>query len=343
MIEQDRTESKRSDQKRDNRTRAGATTILFVIPARNEERHLASCLDSINAQQVDTENSDCSTVVVDNASTDRTCEIAREHGADVVKVQPGKAGRARNRGAEARSSDFIAFVDADCVLPPHWLANCMEHFRGGSVAAVGAVQAKAPADAPWVERTWLDAATRKSDTQWSQVDWLPAFNFLVRTEDFNAIGGFDESLETCEDSDLSYRLGQRGQLRRDYRCPVRHLGESKSVGEFFRREMWRSGGNFHSALKRGALLQESISLFIPVGYVMLLLITVLLVITAAFLGGMWWAVAGLFATLLVFAPVAIATYKSRRLSGGGVGLLIAIYLLARGLGPLFAARRVERR
>ena len=319
-------------------------TIEFVVPARNEAKHIQRCLESIESLKFETfDNARIKMTVVDNASTDETIEIAEAFGAKIVSVLPGNPGRARNAGVSNTDATFIAFIDADCILPNDWLNHCLQHLMNNEVAAAGAPQALAPDTATWVERVWVEMIVSKSNEKWTSVSWLPAFNVLLRRIDFETIGGFDETLQTCEDSDLSFRLSSRGELRCDHRVPVRHLGESKSLGEFFRREMWRSRGNFRSAWKRGSFRQEFISLFVPVGYLCLLLIT-LITLLIDFPDDQWIRFLPLLtAGLLLTIPVAIACSKRGISNLAPRSSLIATYLIARGLGPLVPAARVERK
>ncbi|WP_164103318.1 glycosyltransferase [Candidatus Laterigemmans baculatus] len=319
--------------------------VAFVVPACNEERHLARCLAAIREQSVGLPDPVAvSLVVVDNASEDATVKIARRYGARVVQVLPGNAGRARNAGARISDADAIAFVDADCVLPPGWLQRGLEHLAEPRVVAVGSVQAQAPCSAPWVERVWVESLVPQLRGNWETVPWLPAFNLLVRKAVFDEVGGFDESLTTCEDSDLTFRLAQRGELRRDHQCPVLHLGESQSLTEFFRREMWRSRGNFRSAWKRGARLAEFPSLVVPLGYVALLACTLAALAFAVAVGRQWWLLTGVLVVCCLVVPSGIAWIKRSHAQRSALsGVLFATYLLARGLGPFLPARRVEAR
>lgn len=93
-------------------------TLSIVIPIRNEEDHLAACLDAIAAQ---TEMPD-EVIVVDNNSTDHSVEIARRYPfVGVVKESKQGIAHARNAGFNAVTSDIIGRIDADSRLPRDWV------------------------------------------------------------------------------------------------------------------------------------------------------------------------------------------------------------------------------
>ena len=316
----------------------------FIIPARNEESHILACMRSLQSQQTrNTKALNIQLIVVDNTSTDKTAEIAAQCGAKVINVPPGNPGRARNAGVKQSASEYIAFIDADCVLPDNWLLNSIDTLIKPQVVAVGSPQAPAPHDAGWVERVWVNTIIPEESTEWKPVDWLPSFNLLLRRSDFVSAGGFDESLQTCEDSDLSYRLGKRGKLVLNHVTPVRHLGESKTLLEFFRREMWRSRGNLSSALKRGTVREEFTSLFIPFSFALTfsaVLISLLLTLLLQLPIVKFLTPVGLG---LILGPLVVSIAKKGVNDCIPRAVLIATYLLARGTGLVVPARRVERR
>jgi glycosyltransferase involved in cell wall biosynthesis len=79
--------------------------ISVVIPALNEEKYIGRCLASLRAQTHPRELYEI--IVVDNASTDRTSEIARGLGAQVVHEPRRGVGWARHRGAREARGEII--------------------------------------------------------------------------------------------------------------------------------------------------------------------------------------------------------------------------------------------
>ena len=89
----------------------------FIIPALNEEDYVEPCVRSIQGQTC----KDYEIIVVDNGSTDRTAEIARQLGCKVVNEQKRGISHARNKGAKIAIGDILCFVDADGVVSNNWL------------------------------------------------------------------------------------------------------------------------------------------------------------------------------------------------------------------------------
>ncbi len=104
-------------------------TIVF-IPAWNEEANLPAVLDGLR-----TELPDAALLVVDDGSTDRTADVAREHGAEVLSLGENKGLRvgiaAGYRWALEHDYAFCGRVDADGQHPPHELARLLALVRDG--------------------------------------------------------------------------------------------------------------------------------------------------------------------------------------------------------------------
>lgn len=120
--------------------------ISVVIPAYNEEHYLPHCLQSLKQQTV----APLEIIVVDNNSTDKTAEIAREHGARVVLETKQGMTFARQRGfAEART-ELIARTDADSKVASDWLEYILKTFdeHPEYIALTGVITSPNPKKAP---------------------------------------------------------------------------------------------------------------------------------------------------------------------------------------------------
>lgn len=95
------------------------TRISLVIPVRNDAAELAECLRDAAAQQRPADE----ILVVDNGSDDGSADVARAFGATVILEREIGIWAAAARGYDAATGDVIARCDADCRLPPDWLAR----------------------------------------------------------------------------------------------------------------------------------------------------------------------------------------------------------------------------
>src|SRR6478736_1208239 len=106
--------------------------LSFIVPAHNEEALLSRTLDAIFEAAAGTRQP-FEVVVADDASTDGTAEIARQHGAIVVSVNNRQIAATRNAGARASSGERLFFVDADTVISPRVLTAALRAMDNGAV------------------------------------------------------------------------------------------------------------------------------------------------------------------------------------------------------------------
>src|ERR1043166_3245462 len=86
--------------------------ISFIVPAYNEEHELSDTLAAIR------EAASCAArpyeiIVVDDASTDATPEIAWRAGAKAIPIIRRQIGASRNAGGRAAQGEYLFFIDAD--------------------------------------------------------------------------------------------------------------------------------------------------------------------------------------------------------------------------------------
>jgi glycosyltransferase involved in cell wall biosynthesis len=202
--------------------------LSFVIPAYNEEALLGRTLAALGAA-APAGGVPFEVVVADDASTDHTAAIAREHGARVVAVQHRQIAATRNAGARAASGDWLVFVDADTVVTPEAVRAAVSALRAG--AAGGGCALRFDGRLPLYARLPVAAVNPLY-----RLLGLASGCFLFCTRAaFEAAGGFDERLYGAEEAALSRALRRHGRfvvLREGVTTSGRKL-RTHGAGEIF--------------------------------------------------------------------------------------------------------------
>jgi glycosyltransferase involved in cell wall biosynthesis len=189
------------------RNRRAAGEVGVVVIGRNEGVRLERCITSLLSLAA-------RVVYVDSNSTDGSPAWARAQGVDVVQLDMGTpftAARARNAGYRrlremAPNLAFVQFVDGDCELAPSWLMVACDFLRSrpGIGAVCGRLRERYPRRSVY---------NRLCDQEWD----APAGRArscggiaMMRTEAFDATGGFRDELIAGEEPELCVRLRQAG-------------------------------------------------------------------------------------------------------------------------------------
>ena len=105
------------------------TDLAAIVLTKNEEQHIGACLDSLAWAD--------RRVVVDSFSTDRTCDIARAHGADVIQHPFSDYAAQRNVAIDTVEADWLFFVDADERATPELAEEIKSIIARGGGETVG--------------------------------------------------------------------------------------------------------------------------------------------------------------------------------------------------------------
>lgn len=186
--------------------------ISLIIPAYNEEAYLGACLDSVlrNAPGKFFE-----IIVVNNASTDRTREVALSRAGVRVVDEPEKGlTKARQRGLLEAKGDLLAYIDADTVLPPGWVEKVKRVFaeRKDAVCLSGPYKYH---DGPKFQRILMNALWRLAAPIAYRLAGYMALggNFIARRDALIRVGGFNPSISFYgEDTDIARRLSKVGKV-----------------------------------------------------------------------------------------------------------------------------------
>jgi glycosyltransferase involved in cell wall biosynthesis len=202
-----------------------APVISVIVPVRNSPDELRQCLDRLAASTY----REFEVIVVDDASTDETGEIALEMGAVVLRLgnRVGPAG-ARNRGARLARGEYLFFLDADVCAHPDTLQLVHDTFAGDGApdAVFGSYDTEPPAKNVLSQYKNLfhhfvhQDSREQATTFWSGCG-------AIRRSVFEKMGGFNNDRylrPSIEDIELGMRLhGSGHRIMLNKRIQVTHL------------------------------------------------------------------------------------------------------------------------
>lgn len=110
-------------------------SVSAVVVAHNEEKYIASCLESVLAQTVDVNEM----LLILDSSTDRTEEIASQYPVTIYEVEYGSIYPSKRLSICAALNDVVLAVDGDTILAPDFLEKGLRHLEAGYDAATGKV------------------------------------------------------------------------------------------------------------------------------------------------------------------------------------------------------------
>src|SRR5258706_12901411 len=106
--------------------------ISFIVPAHNEEAWVGRCVSAIR-NGVESLGEPHEIIVVDDGSSDDTAAIARQQGAQVVRVEHRQIAATRNAGARQARGDILFFVDADTLTNAPAIQSALRAIRAGAL------------------------------------------------------------------------------------------------------------------------------------------------------------------------------------------------------------------
>lgn len=179
--------------------------LSFVIPAYNEETLIGQTLHTLLAS-ARALGEPFEVIVVNDASTDQTAEIARSCGVEVVPVHLRKISAVRNAGARVARGEVLIFVDADTLVPAKALASAVEAVRQGAVG--GGARVQMDGGVP----LWAPAMMTLTSWSLGQMRLAAGCFLFARRDAFEAVGGFDEEYYASEEIHLSRALKAKGRF-----------------------------------------------------------------------------------------------------------------------------------
>jgi len=179
--------------------------LSIIIPAHDEARLIGATLDALR-DATSTLQLTCEIIVVDDASTDATGDIARRRGARVVSAELRHIAAVRNAGARVAHGDALLFLDADTLVDASVIDAAMAALRDG--AAGGGAAVKFQGKVALHERL----AANVFAVLFRLTRIAPGCFIFCTRDAFAAVGGFDERYYAGEDVAISRALSRHGRF-----------------------------------------------------------------------------------------------------------------------------------
>jgi glycosyltransferase involved in cell wall biosynthesis len=192
--------------------------VAVVIPATNEERHIGSCLASVDAARARLYRSSADirvriVVVLDSCSDATAALAAASGGIQLVTIAARSVGVARRAGTSAAMDGggrltelWLANTDADSLVPADWLTRMTAEAEEGAHLVLGTVT-PGPDLSPWARAEWAGRHHLRDGHP-----HVHGANFGIRGDVYLALGGWPPVV-TGEDARLAQRAAGTGHLQ----------------------------------------------------------------------------------------------------------------------------------
>jgi glycosyltransferase involved in cell wall biosynthesis len=180
--------------------------ISSIVPAHNEEAWVGRCISAIRSA-AESLAEPHEIIVVDDASSDATAAIARQLGAQVIRVEHRQISATRNAGARQAHGDILFFVDADTLVNAAAIQSALRSVRAGAVG--GGCLPRFEGRLPWWWRPTLLVVERLC--RWLNLFPSGACLFCTRSA-FQTAGGFNENYYAAEELWFVAALKRQGRF-----------------------------------------------------------------------------------------------------------------------------------
>lgn len=310
--------------------------VSIIIPAKNEDRFIERCLDSVCDQTYPADKFEI--IVIDNNSHDQTATLAKRFDVNIYHCDFKRIGAVRNFGVSKSKGVFLAFVDADCVVRREWIEDSVRALQEHpNVGAIGG-DALARENGGCLEKHWFFVAQHENEHRTS----LNGASMFFSRKTFTSAGLFKEDINAGEDTHLAEQIRSLG-LRLVWipTADVIHYGYPRTTKEFFKRQFWISSSYLSSNLG----FSDRMFLFTVLGLISIVAFILSLIFGANNLA--------LFSAIIFFSGPLLFSIK--KIKGGRVPIVSfrsavvsfysCVYFVARILGLAYSVtgRNLERK
>ncbi len=180
---------------------------VIVCTYNGSHKWLAECFRHL--KKIDYPNYEV--IVVDDGSTDRFTDCARDYGFRLIRTPNLGLGNARNTGLSAATGEIVAYIDDDAYPDPDWLKYVAATFLHTDFVGVGGPNLP-PCGDGWVAECVANSPGGPIHVMLTdrQAEHIPGCNMAYRKSALLEIGGFDERFRVAgDDVDVCWSLQKR--------------------------------------------------------------------------------------------------------------------------------------
>jgi glycosyltransferase involved in cell wall biosynthesis len=261
--------------------------VSVILLTKNSASTVQKSIESIFAQTRPPDE----VVVVDGDSRDGTLEIVKKYPVKLV-TEPGLGfGYARNLGVKNASGDIVFFHDSDCIAEPDYIENALPHFDSNPepVGVTGQTRLW-NTESPVARFLAYVGGRMNMPSEEKSVKIAPTMNLALKREIIDEVGGFDDTLIRCEDTDLTYKISRKHTIIYDPKVTIWFKGSPDfwiasrkclrhftGVGQLFAKHGLKSSFvRFNLPVRGFLLIALLLSIFLLPWYVPVLLFSILL-------------------------------------------------------------------
>ncbi len=189
--------------------------VTVVVPAYNEEKNIAQCLETLASQEVDYPYE---VILVDNNSTDKTVQVAKKFlkkmPLKIISEKKQGRGAARAAGFKKALGEIICSADSDTFYPEDWIDTLVGELENSDAVAVSGtcrIEDRSPVTNKLFN--FLQPNFMHSYKLIYGHYWLSGFNFAVYKKSYEKSGGFDPDVVAMEDIEISLKVSKVGKIK----------------------------------------------------------------------------------------------------------------------------------
>lgn len=195
--------------------------VTLAVAAYNSVSTIASCVESL----LRTEYPDKEIIVVDDGSVDETLSILKKYPVTVLHQDHAGVSAGRDNAFRHATGDIIAYTDSDCEVDKQWITELIKPFSDPQVGATTGRTIFHTDDhcTSWIRSLDIEERYNKRNTYTGLANGT---NCAIRKIILEEISGFDPEWFHAEDTEVSYRIVQKGyKIYYQSSAIVRHVPE----------------------------------------------------------------------------------------------------------------------